>query len=122
MLCWPFVLKPDQESVRSQVATRSGACRLSSSFRGLEDSAKLCQLFDAVKSFSDFAHDAGLYEASYHLEDALDSILLYKDRVDRGVFQFKTRRTLSKERAAQVKELLNLRAKMIDQIVANVSQ
>jgi len=103
------VLRPDE----SQAGCRP------SGFRGLMDDPELSRLFDIVMSLSDYANDKKVYEAADLLELALDAILLHKQRLDKGVYYFRSRRTLPRKWKTQKRELERIRKKIVAKIVDN---
>ena len=65
---------------------------LSRSFRGLNDDPMLDELFETVAWLVDYTHKQELWDISHKLEGILDAILMQKDRQDRGVYMFRSKR------------------------------
>ncbi len=66
---------------------------LSRSFKGLEDDPMLDGLFETVAYLVDFTYQQELWDISHKLEGILDAILMQKDRQDRGVYLFRSKRS-----------------------------
>lgn len=68
--------------------------QLSPEFSGLTNDSMLEEIFDALHDLSDFSYRKSMWDLSYKLEQAMDEVLLHKDRLDRGVMNFSTARSL----------------------------
>jgi len=84
-----------------------------SSKLGLTDAPKLSYMFDLLKEMSDHSESIQAWELSLTLERAMDCILEHKNRIDNGVFLFKSVRKPGYDDNLNLKEIKKLVNKRI---------
>ncbi len=96
--------------------------KLSSQFGGLLDDPELCQMFDLIQGVSDVAFEREMWDVAEELEHVLDSILIFKDRCDRGVTGFYSRRKKALPLGTSEADRRAFMDEMTTQVLSNVTK